>query len=108
MVVHKAVVTVEVRPHPIAAAFHHLLTHPVVEIDGREHVMKWGTEEIPVAAGQHRIRVFFRYRGQKGTHLALASREFTVDGAARRVGLAARLGWRNGSRFRISEPVTEA
>ncbi|MGW1197796.1 hypothetical protein ACWD4B_18445 [Streptomyces sp. NPDC002536] len=108
MVAHKAVVAVEVRPFPTAALFHHLLTYPVVEIDGREYAMKWGTQDIPVTAGQHRISVFFRYRGQKSTHLAQASREFTVDGAARRVSLAARLGPRNGSRFRISEPVTEA
>lgn len=108
MVAHKAVVAVEVRPHPVAAVFHHLLTFPVVEIDGREYVMKWGTGKVPVTAGQHRISVFFRYRGQKGTHLAESSREFTVDGTARRVRITAQLGARNGSRFRISEPVTEA
>lgn len=108
MVARKAVVAVEVRPSPVAAWFHHFLTYPVVELDGREYVMKWGTGKIPVAAGQHRISVFFRYRGQKSTHLAEASREFTVGGTDRRVSITARLGARNGSRFRIGEPVAQA
>ncbi|MCX4551028.1 hypothetical protein OG204_12025 [Streptomyces sp. NBC_01387] len=60
-----------------------------------------------MAPGPHRIGVCFRYRGQRRrARLAEASREFTVDESARRVEIEIRLGVRNGSDFRIAEPVT--
>ncbi|MEU5420216.1 hypothetical protein ACFY1P_23655 [Streptomyces sp. NPDC001407] len=107
MVDQGVVVTVEVRPSPVTAWFHRLLTHPVIEVDNRAYTAKWGfgTEEITVPAGVHRINVYFRYRGQKSARLAEAGREFSAEPAARRVEITARLGVRNGSRFRIGDPV---
>lgn len=106
MVDQGVVVAVEVRPSPVAAWFHHLLTHPVIEVDNRAYAAKWGTAEITVPAGSHRISVYFRYRGQKNARLAEAGREFSAEPAARRVDITARLGVRNDSRFRIGYPVT--
>ncbi|GAA2929855.1 hypothetical protein GCM10020221_27110 [Streptomyces thioluteus] len=103
-----AVVAVKVRPSPVAAWFHRLLTHPVVEVDGREYASAWGTREIPVTPGPHRISVYFRYRGQHRARLAESSREFTAEQGVRRVHITARLGPLNHSRFRIGDPVAHA
>ncbi|GAA0389691.1 hypothetical protein [Streptomyces luteireticuli] len=100
------VVAVRVRPSPVAAWFHHLLTHPVVEVDGRAYASSWGgTREIPVAPGPHRIGAYFRYRGQRRARLAESSREFTAERGARRVDITARLGALNRTPFRIGDPV---
>ncbi|MFH8982258.1 hypothetical protein [Streptomyces varsoviensis] len=101
----RAVVAVDVRPSPIAAWFHRLLTSPVIELDGRAHAARWGTATIPVSPGEHRLTVYFRYRGQKRARLAAAEKDFAVDEASSAVDIAVRLGPRNGSRFRIGEPV---
>lgn len=100
-----AVVSVNVTPSLIAAWFHRLFTHPVVEIDGQEQATRWGTTEITVAPGEHRMSVFFRYRRQHHTRLAETTREFSTDSDVRRVDITARLGPRNGSRFRIGTPA---
>ncbi|WP_329151006.1 hypothetical protein OIU91_27720 [Streptomyces sp. NBC_01456] len=99
-----AVVEVHVKPSPIAAWFHHLLTNPVIEVDGQEYAAKWGTTRVAVTPGIHRISVSFRYRGQKSARLAEASKEFSTAEASS-VRVTASLGPRNGSRFRFEEPV---
>ncbi|MFK8908876.1 hypothetical protein [Streptomyces sp. YS-3] len=105
MVHHRAVVAIQVSLSPIAALFHRLLTRPVIELDGRENAGKWGSQEIPVDPGDHHLSVFFRYRGQNGARLAEADTRFVTRDATRRVDITAHLGPRNGSRFRIGEPV---
>ncbi|MGW2816918.1 hypothetical protein [Streptomyces sp. NPDC001415] len=99
-----AVVSVNVTPSLIAAWFHRLFTHPVIEIDGQEQVGRWGTTEISVAPGEHHMSVFFRYRRQHHTRLAETTREFSTETGVRRVDITARLGPRNGSKFRIGPP----
>ncbi|MGY5131097.1 hypothetical protein ACWGJW_01525 [Streptomyces nigrescens] len=98
-----AVVEVLVKPSPIAAWFHHLLTQPFIEVDGRKYAAKWGTSRVSVTPGTHRISVYFRYRGQKRARLAEASKEFSMAEACMHV--TARLGPRNGSTFRFEEPA---
>ncbi|MEU8780676.1 hypothetical protein [Streptomyces sp. NPDC048637] len=98
-----AVVEVLVKPSPIAAWFHYLMTHPVIEVDGQKYAVKWGTSRVPVTPGTHCISVYFRYRGQKSARLAEASKEFSIAEACMHV--TARLGPRNGSTFRFEEPV---
>ncbi|MEV0260081.1 hypothetical protein AB0I49_01875 [Streptomyces sp. NPDC050617] len=105
MAEQRAVVIIDVRPSPVAAWFHHLLTSPVIEVDGREYPAKWGTAKVPVSPGEHRLTVYFRYRGQKRARLAEAGKDFAVDETSSAVDVAVRLGPRNGSRFRIGEPV---
>ncbi|MFE9454229.1 hypothetical protein [Streptomyces sp. NPDC006739] len=100
-----AVLSVTVKPSLSAAWFHHLLTRPVVEVDGREFPARWGSVEMPIGSGEHRVAVFFRYRWQQDARLAESSVEFSADAQARRVTLTARLGARNGSRFRIGAPL---
>ncbi|GAA1918745.1 hypothetical protein [Streptantibioticus ferralitis] len=102
----RAVVAVSVKPWFVAAWFHYLLTNPVIEADGREHVAEWGLNEIPLAPGAHCISVYFRYRGQRSARLAEASKGFMIGGAERRVEITAKLGPRNGARFRISDLMT--
>ncbi|MFG2227492.1 hypothetical protein [Streptomyces sp. NPDC048644] len=97
-------VTVCVVASPLAAWFHHLLTRPVVVIDGREHPVRWGQRETRagrarVAPGLHRLCVAFRYRWQRKARLGATCEEFTADGTP--VGFTAQLGVRNGSGFRI-------
>jgi hypothetical protein len=99
------VLSVTVKPSWSAAWFHHLLTRPVVEVDGREFPARWGTVDVPVGGGEHRVAVFFRYRWQQNARLAESSVEFSADAHARRVSLTARLGARNGSRFRMGAPI---
>ncbi|MFF4602941.1 hypothetical protein ACFY12_09350 [Streptomyces sp. NPDC001339] len=99
----KAVIEVHVKPSPIAAWFHHLMTKPVVEVDGRECAAQWGTSKIGVDPGSHCMSVYFRYRGQKGARLAEASKEFSISEASPHVEVMASLGPRNGSAFRIEE-----
>lgn len=105
MVHHEAVVAIRVKPSPVAALFHHLLTQPVIELDGRETTGKWGSQEIPVGPGDHHLSVFFRYRRQTHARLAEADTRFATRDATHRVDITAHLGPRNGSRFRIGEPV---
>ncbi|MGW3173900.1 hypothetical protein [Streptomyces sp. NPDC001153] len=100
-----AVLSVTVKPSLSAAWFHHLLIRPVVEVDGREFPARWGTVDVPIGSGEHRVAVFFRYRWQQDARLAESSVEFSADAQARRVALAARLGARNGSRFRVGAPL---
>jgi hypothetical protein len=103
-----AVVAVEVRPSAFAAVFHWLFTRPAVTIDGQEHVGKWGTwgsARITVAPGTHRVRVYFRYRGQHRSRLGESGTEFSVGASARHVTIRARLGPLNGDTFRIAPPV---
>ncbi len=82
------------------------MTNPVIEVDGKEYAAKWGTSEVTVTRGTHRISVYFRYRGQKNARLAEASKEFSTAGASSGVQVTATLGPRNGSTFRFEEPVT--
>ncbi|MEV1024586.1 hypothetical protein [Streptomyces sp. NPDC050264] len=96
---------ISVRPSLVAAWFHRLLTRPVVEFDGRASARGWGTHEVRVPPGEHHVRVFFRYRGQRGARLAEADTRFVTRPEARRVEISARLGPRNGSRFPMGEPV---
>ncbi|MCB5908223.1 hypothetical protein [Streptomyces pinistramenti] len=103
-----SVVTVRVVASPLTAWFHHLLTRPVVVIDGREYAARWGRRatragKARVAPGTHRLCVAFRYRGQRTARLGESCAEFTAGGTP--LGITARLGARNGSRFRIGEPV---
>ncbi|MEV0276422.1 hypothetical protein AB0I22_08575 [Streptomyces sp. NPDC050610] len=98
-------VDIDVRPSPVAAWFHHLLTRPVIEVDGRECAAKWGAAKIPVRPGEHRLSVYFRYRGQKSARLAEAGADFAVDEASTGLHVAVRLGPRNGDRFRIDGPA---
>jgi hypothetical protein len=103
MVTARAALRVDVRPSPFAAVFHRLLTRPVIDIDGQDHVGKWGPAEICVAPGVHRISVYFRYRGQRRARLGESSMEFSVGPATRRVEIEARLGPLNSDHFRITQ-----
>ncbi|MEU9115457.1 hypothetical protein AB0D04_27650 [Streptomyces sp. NPDC048483] len=100
------VVVVSVEPSRFAAWFHRLLTTPVIEIDGRRHEAQWGTEAIAVGPGDHHISVYFHYRGRRTARLAEATRAFSVEDAAGCVEIAVTLGPRNGSTFRIADPVS--
>lgn len=77
------------------------MTCPVIEVDGEEYPAKWGRSRVPVTPGTHRVSVFFRYRGQRSARLAEAGRELSTVEAPSTVRLTARLGPRNGSRFRF-------
>ncbi|OON73834.1 hypothetical protein B1H18_26585 [Streptomyces tsukubensis] len=91
-----------VKPSAFAAPFHYLFTRPVVEVDGKEYEGRWGTREIPMSRGAHRIRVYFRYRGRRAARLGEAGVEVSVEVTDRRIGLTAKLGPTNGSTFRIT------
>ncbi|MEV0847671.1 hypothetical protein AB0J21_17675 [Streptomyces sp. NPDC049954] len=96
------VAVVTVKPSAFAALFHQLLTRPVVEVDGAAYEGRWGTWEIPLTPGAHRVAVYFRYRVRRTARLGESSVDITVAPADRRVGLTARLGPANGSTFRIT------
>ncbi|MCA1223652.1 hypothetical protein [Streptomyces sp. 8L] len=98
-------VEVSIKPHPLAAWFHRPLTVPVVEVDGHAYTGPWGTRELTVSAGRHRISAYFRYRGQSAARLAETEKEFSVAATTPRVRFAIRLGLRNGSPFAIKGPV---
>lgn len=92
---------VHIRPSLIALPFHRVFTRPLVEIDGVEREAAWGTTEVPIDAGAHRLAVYFRYRGQRTARLGVGREEFTVDGSMPELLVTARLGPRNGSSFRV-------
>ncbi|GLW14176.1 hypothetical protein Stsp01_09190 [Streptomyces sp. NBRC 13847] len=98
-----AVVEVQVTPPLVAAWLLRLMTHPVIEIGGKEYAATWGRSRVAVTPGTHRIAVFFRYRGQRNARLAEAGREFSTAEAPSVVRLTARLGPRNGSGFRFED-----
>ena len=100
----RAVIVVHVRPSYLAYWFHRLFTRPVVEVDGQERTGPWGVLEVPVSEGEHRLGVYFRYRGQSRARLGESSRDITVRASDRRLAVKATLGPLNGSSFRISEP----
>ncbi|MFI7388409.1 hypothetical protein [Streptomyces sp. NPDC049813] len=104
MIARGAVVVISLRPAAFAAPFHSLLTRPTVEVDGKEYEGGWGTREVWVAQGRHRLRVYFRYRGQRSARFGEAGVEFTVAPTDQRIDMAARLGPTNGSTFRITGP----
>ncbi|MFI9722207.1 hypothetical protein ACIHFE_21510 [Streptomyces sp. NPDC052396] len=90
-----------IRPAPLAAWFHHSFTRPVVEIDGAERPAKWGDQALDLPPGEHRLRVYFRYRGQRLARLAESGTDLTLPDARESIRLRARLGLPNGSRFRF-------
>lgn len=102
-------VVITVRPSPLAAWFHHLLTRPVIEIDGEEQTAKWGTQHIEVPSGTRHVSVYFRYRGQVRSRLGESGKDVSIaEGSSEgsnKVYMRARLGIRNSSRFRIDGPV---
>ncbi|MFE9249935.1 hypothetical protein [Streptomyces sp. NPDC007088] len=107
MGVESVVAVMTVKPSAFAAPFHHLLTRPVVEVDGLAYEGRWGTWEIPLslgsgAPGEHRVTVYFRYRTQRTARLGESWVDIAVAPTERRVRLTARLGPANGSTFRIT------
>ena len=75
-----AVITVTVAPHWVNGLLLRPAARPVVQIDGDDHVTRWGSAvTVTVPAGTHRIRVFFRYRG---TRSVLGATQRDVDVAA--------------------------
>ncbi|MFI6347794.1 hypothetical protein [Streptomyces sp. NPDC050560] len=96
-----ALIRYEIKPSAFAAVFHRLLTRPVVEIDGTEHESAWGAGEVSVPPGEHRVGVYFRYRGQRTARLGASEAAFAAGPGARML-LSARLGAANGSVFRLS------
>ncbi|WP_327283299.1 MULTISPECIES: hypothetical protein [unclassified Streptomyces] len=92
---------VDIRPSLVALPFHRAFTRPLLEIDGVEREAAWGTTEVAVEAGAHRLAVYFRYRGQRTARLGVGHEEFTVDGSMSELRVTARLGARNGSSFRV-------
>ncbi|GHG81191.1 hypothetical protein [Streptomyces griseocarneus] len=94
-------ISVHIRPSLIALPFHRAFTRPVVEVDGVERQAAWGTTEVAVDGGTHRLAVYFRYRGQRTARLGEGHAEFTVDGSVPEIRVTARLGSRNGSHFRV-------
>jgi hypothetical protein len=101
--------TVTVRPSLPAAWFHHLLTHPVIELDGIGHPARWGTNTLAVEADlPHRLSVFFRYRGQHSARLGEGRTELTAAAPGTTAAVRAQLGVRNSSTFRITGPAVQA
>jgi hypothetical protein len=99
---HLVQLTVTVRPSLPAAWFHHLLTRPVIELDGTEHPARWGANALAVAADQpHRLCVFFRYRGQRSARLGEGRVELPTAAPGTLAAVRAQLGVRNSSTFRI-------
>ncbi|GHE12087.1 hypothetical protein GCM10010339_74190 [Streptomyces alanosinicus] len=95
-------VVVDIRPSLVAMPFHRAFTRPVVDIDGVEWPARWGTTEVLIEPGAHKIAVFFRYKGQRAARLGVGTEEFTVQGDARiQPRVTARLGPRNGSGFKV-------
>lgn len=72
-------ITVTIAPHWINGWFLRATARPVVQVDGDEHVIHWRRPiTLPVAAGHHRIRAFFRYRGFRSA-LGSCRREIEVE-----------------------------
>ncbi|MFC6706162.1 hypothetical protein [Flexivirga alba] len=75
-----AAITVTVFPHWLNGLLLRPAARPVVQIDGADHVTRWGgAVTVAVPAGPHRIRAFVRYRG---THSDLGATQREVDVAA--------------------------
>ncbi|MFF7636958.1 hypothetical protein ACFZB9_27990 [Kitasatospora sp. NPDC008050] len=93
---------ITVRPSGFAAVFHHLFTFPVVEVDDTEHRTSWGAATtLRLTPGEHRLSVYFRYRGQHAARLGEGRAVLTADGPPR-LRVRAQLGVRNSSAFRIT------
>lgn len=61
-----AAITVTVAPHWVNGLLLRPAARPVVQIDGDDHVVRWGSAvTVTVPAGPHRVRAFFRYRGTR-------------------------------------------
>ncbi|MGF1431609.1 hypothetical protein [Kitasatospora sp. LaBMicrA B282] len=96
---------ITVRPSPLAAGFHHLLTFPVVELDGVARRIVWGAPTaLPLTGPQHRLSVYFRYRGQRSTRLGEGRAVLETVAAPAVLEVRAQLGVRNSSTFRITGP----
>lgn len=93
--------TVSVKPAWVNTWFHALFTKPGLEVYGRGHELRWGTNEVEIPATTDRIGVYFHYRSQPAQRLALG--EKLLD---QRIGgrIIARLRVRNSARFSIIEP----
>ncbi|MGN6413267.1 hypothetical protein [Flexivirga sp.] len=91
-----AAITVTVAPHWVNSLFLRPAARPVVQLDGDDHVVRWGKAvTLTVPAGPHRIRAFFRYRG---TQTALGSTQRDIDVTSGDAWhLVATHGWTNGS-----------
>lgn len=75
----EAAITVTASPHWANAALLRPAARPVVQVDGNDHVARWGKPvTLTVPPGIHRIRVFFRYRGAK-SDLGATEREVEVS-----------------------------
>ncbi|MDH6142363.1 MULTISPECIES: hypothetical protein [Kitasatospora] len=101
-----AQLVVTVRPSMSAAWFHHLLTRPVIELDGTEHPARWGANALRIEADHpHQLSVFFRYRGQQSARLGEGRSELTAAAPGSAAAVRAQLGVRNSSTFRITGPA---
>ncbi|MCC9305883.1 hypothetical protein LN042_01960 [Kitasatospora sp. RB6PN24] len=103
-----AQLVVTVRPSIPAAWFHHVLTRPVIELDGTEHPARWGANALPIEADHpHLLKVFFRYRGQRSARLGEGRSELTATVPGSATAVRAQLGVRNSSTFRITGPTVQ-
>ena len=93
--------TVTVKPARVNTWFHELFTRPGLDVDGRGHPLRWGTNTVDIPAGADRIGVYFHYRGRPAQRLAWSEKVLDHHIGDR---VTARLGVRNSARFTIIEP----
>ena len=91
-------IQVTVRPHRVNAVVLRALARAFVLVDGGEHPAAWGEPlVVAVAAGQHEVAAFLRYRG---TRASLGTGRLVVAVTAGQVtGVEARNGWANHMPF---------
>ncbi|GGB18383.1 hypothetical protein GCM10011492_05290 [Flexivirga endophytica] len=96
-----AAITVTVAPHWVNGWLLRAGATAVVQVDGEDHVARWGKPlRLTVLPGHHEIRAFFRYRGTKAA----------LGAVQRDVNIAAGDAWRfvakhgptNGSGLRFT------
>lgn len=99
-------ITVTVAPHWANAALLRPAARPIVQVDGDDHVARWGKPlTVTVHPGHHEVRAFFRYRGRKPA-LGAAQREVDLE-AGDNWQFTARHGLTNGSGLRFTQVARE-
>lgn len=97
-----AAITVTIAPHWVNGLLLRPAARPVVQIDGDDHVARWGSAvTVRVPTGPHRVRAFFRYRGTK-SDLGATQREVDVA-AGDTWHFVAKHGLTNGSGLHFTQ-----
>jgi hypothetical protein len=84
-----------------------LLFKPVVEIDGHEQQGSWGTTFLPVAPGEHRIAVYWKYLFVMPANRASAT-VIVTEGATAEVTYQARWMMFLRGKITVSQAVAAA